>query len=257
VDPDQEIDVDWRDAEAYAPLLDADRSIFAWEWLRRDPGYRAAVKAARPGGQAAHEPPRPEFFGLHAFEDPFLAAPDARPVWTAQIHPFVLPAVAAPGGAISEAFDLRRLQSLATLLSGRAGREHLLLSDGLRTVRLDIVAGTAAAGPVELRYLISGIVSAERAILSLRRLIAVHEARGFGRALQGRETRARRRLLALRASDGLAAGADQREIASVLLSAAARRPRWRSNASSVRSQVQRLVRGARMMAAGGYRDLLR
>jgi hypothetical protein len=27
---------DWRDAAAYAPLLEADRSLFAWEWLRRD-----------------------------------------------------------------------------------------------------------------------------------------------------------------------------------------------------------------------------
>ena len=34
---------DWRDAAAYEPLLEADRSLIAWEWLRRDRGYREAA----------------------------------------------------------------------------------------------------------------------------------------------------------------------------------------------------------------------
>lgn len=57
----------------------------------------------------------------------------------------------------------------------------------------------------------------------------------------------------LRASDALAAGADHREIAAVLLSEEARQPRWRVQSPSVRSRIQRLVRSARAMEAGGFR----
>ena len=61
----------------------------------------------------------------------------------------------------------------------------------------------------------------------------------------------------LRASDALAAGATQREIAATLLSRSAAEPLWRSRESSIRSQAQRLVRAARNMGAGGYRCFLR
>ena len=256
--PDKDHDADWRDAQAYARLLDADRSIFAWEWLRRNPSYRAVAKAALSGGASACcELPRPELWGLHAFEKPELGAPDARPMWTAEIHPLVLSAVAAAPGIVSDALDLGQLGSLATVLHGATGREHLLCSDGLRTLRLDILAGSAAGGPVQLRYLISGLASAEKPLLTLRRLMALHKTRRFSLSLHRRETRARRWLLGLRAFDALAAGADQREIAAILLSRTADEPRWRSHASSVRSQVQRLVRGVRQMASGGFRELLR
>lgn len=50
--------------------------------------------------------------------------------------------------------------------------------------------------------------------------------------------------------------ADQREIATVLLSAEAGEPRWRSRSPGVRSRVQRLVRSALAMEAGGFWALL-
>ncbi|WP_296614651.1 DUF6499 domain-containing protein [Sphingomonas sp.] len=34
---------DWRDADAYAPVLLGGRPALAWELLRRDPAYRAFV----------------------------------------------------------------------------------------------------------------------------------------------------------------------------------------------------------------------
>ena len=257
MDPNEELAAGWKDAAAYAPLLAADRSIFAWEWLRRDPGYRAAALAALEGATADGEAPRPEHWGLHAFEDPELAAPSARPVWRSDIHPLVLPVLAAGSGGPPDMLDLARLGPIVTLVTARAGREHLLLSDGLRAIRIDVLTGTLLEGPVRLRYLIAGLASAEAPLLTLRRLLALGRTGRFSRSLHPRETRARRWVLALRASDALDAGADQREMASVLLSRTAGEPRWRSNASSVRSQVQRLVRGARRMAAGGYLDLLR
>lgn len=255
MDGQEEHAADWRDAEAYAPLLEADRSIFAWEWLRRDCNYRAAAIAERPS--AAGSSPAPERWGLHAFEDPRLAAPDARPLWRADVHAPVLPALGARPGPASEAFDLARFAAMATILKVPHGREHLLVSDGLRTIRLDILAGTVTGGPVQLRYLLTGFEAAERPLMTLRRLLALQRTGRFSCSLHRPESRARRWILMLRAHDALAAGADQREIAAALLNRAAGERRWRSDAPSLRSQVQRLVRGARCMASGGYREQLR
>jgi hypothetical protein len=249
---------DWEDEAAYAPLLAADRSLHAWEWLRRDPAYRASARAGATDsivGAGARQAAAPEAWGLHAFEPPERRVPEARPVWTAAVHPFVLVADVEPGAAVGDVFDRVRL---APLLSGIAtgDREHLLLSDGLRTIRIDLHGAAGCDGPA-LRYRLFGIGSAEAPLLTLRRLLALHRHGRFARALHRPEARARRWLLLLRAADALAAGAGQREIAAVLLGRRAGEPLWRSRDPSLRSQAQRLVRGARLMAAGGWRALLR
>lgn len=243
---------DWRDAAVYAPLLDADRSLFAWEWLRRNATYRAAARQDLAGGRAGHE--RARAFGLVTFEPPELAVPRARPLWDSDIHPQVL-AVDRGNGGEENAFRLDRLGQLATLHQV-SDTEHLLLSDGRRTIRLDAPLGTFGAEPVCLRYRIAGLAAAEPGVLTLRRFLALCRTGRFSTELHPREPRARRWVLMLRTWDGLAAGADQREIAEVLLSPSAAQPRWRSSAPSLRSQAQRLVRSARGFAAGGYRALL-
>jgi hypothetical protein len=249
---------DWRDAAAYAPLLAADRSIFAWEWLRRDPGYRAAAERAfEANGQADDESEAPARWGLHAFEPPNLAAPDARPVWSADVHPYVLEVDAEQPTEASDVFDPERYPSITRIVVARDGREHLLISEGLRTIRLDVLAGSLAGGPARLRYRLSGLASAEHPLLTLRRFLALSRTGRFASSLHPREARARRMQLMLRAHDALATGADQREIAAELLSREAGELRWRSRCPSVRLQVQRLVRGARHMTTGGYFELLR
>lgn len=248
---------DWRDAAAYAPLLAADRSIFAWEWLRRDPGYRAAAERALQGSNDSDdEPLAPEHWGLHSFEPPDQPAPFARPVWSADIYSLVLEVKAGQPTEASDSIDVARLGGCARLVTSDAG-EHLLISDGLRTIRLDVLTGTMACGPARLRYRLAGLASAERPLLTLRRLLALSRTGRFASSLHPREARARRWVLMLRAHDALAAGASQREIAALLLSGEAGEPRWRSRSPSLRLQVQRLVRGARRMASNGYLELLR
>lgn len=236
---------DWKDEDAYAPLLDVDRSGFAWEWLRRDRCYRKAA-----GGEEAAQ------WGLHAFEAPDRDAIAARPVWRREVFPFVLEADATADGAEDDRFNLERLARFATLLTGEAGAEHLLLSDGRRSIRIDIAEGTLRAEPVLLRYRLAGLTGVQAPLLVLRQLLALWRAGDFSAALHPPERRAARWALVLRASDALAAGASQREIAEYLLGREAAQRRWRVEASSLRSRAQRLVREARRMADGGYRDLL-
>lgn len=247
----------WRQAAAYAPLLAADRSVLAWEWLRRDPGYcEAADRALEPRSQAAQDSRTDAGkWGLHAFEPADLAAPAARPLWRSDVHPYVLEADALPTGDARNAFELARIAGISTILVD-SGQEHLLVSDGLRAIRLDLLSGSLMGGPVRLRYRLAGLASAERPLLTLRRLLALWRTGRFSAQLHPVEARAARFVLMLRVHDALASGATQREIAAGLLSAEAGEARWRVRAPTVRSRVQRLVRSARFMAAGGYRALL-
>lgn len=238
---------DWRDAAAYSPLLEADRSLIAWEWLRRDISYRSAVR----GSAAAAAK-----FGLIAFEPAELAVPNARPIWRSDAHPFVLPVSPVLLEPAEERFDPQQLGGFERVIA-RDNEEHLLLSDGLHSIRLDAPAGTFSMGPVALSYSVDRIPLAEPQILTLRRFIALYRSGRFSRMLHRPEPRSRRWILMLRAWDAILAGADQRHIAAALLSRSAGEPCWRSREPSVRSQAQRLVRSARAFGAGGFRLLLR
>lgn len=247
---------DWRNANAYAPLLDADRSLFAWEWLRRDPHYRTVANRALSTERIVGTPSYPQRFGLVAFESPDLAVPHARPLWRSDLHSFVLP-VEPCGARLSagEEIDVKRMGNLARIMIGPDG-EHLLLSDGLRSIRLDGPEGVFSRGPTCLRYSIEGLTCAEPRLFTLRRFLALCRTGHFSRSLHPREVRGRRWIMMLRTWDGLCAGASQREIAEVLLSRSVADPGWRCREPSVRSQVQRMVHGARLLANGDYRRLL-
>jgi hypothetical protein len=193
--------------------------------------------------------------GRHTFEEPDAGAPGARLVWRRQALPSVLEVRATPGGRADDVFALARLSSLATMVVGE-GAEHLLLSDGQSSLRMDVIAGSIRDGPVLLSYTISGFESAAAPLMSLRQLVAVVMKRSFAKTLHPADPRAPRWIALLRTLDALALGASQRKIATLLLDPRAAEPRWRVGTSSLRARAQRLVREARRMAAGGYRRLL-
>lgn len=185
----------------------------------------------------------------------FPEAPRTRRLALQEIGWF-LEALVEEEGAADERFDVKRLARFATLVTSPVGTEHWLLSDGRRPIRIDVAQGSLRVGPVLLRYRLAGFAGAQAPLLVLRRLFALWRSGDFSRALHPGEPRAARWILVLRAGDALAAGASQREIAECLLGGEATPRRWRVEASSVRSRAQRLVREARRMAAGSYRELL-
>lgn len=250
------IGIDWRDAAAYAPLLRADRSLVAWEFLRRDPAYRAAATKALSAGMPQGFPGvEPASFGLVVFEPPSLPVPFARPMWRADVHRMVVPVERGRAGRSEDQFDLDRLSSFARLETS-PGHEHVLISDGLHCIRLDGSPGTFSAGAVKLRFTIEGMASAKIPLLVLRRLIGVTSSGSFSKRLHPPESRGRRWMLKLRAFDACCEGASLREIAAVLVRASAADPLWRQREPSIRSQAQRLARGGCRLAAGEYRRLL-
>lgn len=246
-----EIADDWRSPENYAHLLDADRSLFAWEWLRRDPAYRAAA-ATR---EMALEKTTARRFGLVRFESPDAPVPRARPLWLSEFSSQVLLADISNAPNAQQTFELERFSHLASIASDDEA-DHLLLSDGLRAIRVDAPLGTFGSKRKCLRLRIGGLVLGDLSVLALRQLLALVRCGRFAQSLHPREARARRWILQLRAHDALESGANLREIAQELLGRSAAGPAWRSRDPSLRSQAQRLVHSARALANGGFRELL-
>lgn len=246
----------WREEEQYAWLLDAERATFAWEWMRRSDGYRKAFEEARASEEQSVQEQSASLWGLHRFEPPQLRAAEARPIWRREPFPYVLQACAEQEGPTADRLDLGRFAALATLYRSSGGVEHLLLSDGMHTIRVDVLSGSLQTGPARLRYRLAGLDDIDEPLMVLRRLAALWRTDRFSPALHRHEVRAGRWIAMLRAGDALQSGATQREIAETLVSRDAAEPRWRISAPTARSRAQRLVRASRDMAAGGYRSLL-
>lgn len=248
---------DWRDRSAYDALLGQDRSGWAWEWLRRDPAYRRpAMRRLAAFGTSPVSDAGAARWGLHRFEDPRKGAAGARPIWKAQLLPRVVMLAASPATG-PDSFDLERFRDLATLAAGECGGEHWLIADGRRSLRLDVTSGTLLRGPVHLTCSLAGFRSLEAKIGGLEQFLELWRTGQLRR--RGELTRARAARLArsLRVRDALAAGATQRDIAEALFDPSVRHTRWRIEQPTVRLQVQRLVRSARTMVAGGYQHILR
>jgi hypothetical protein len=249
---------DWKDAQAYAPLFQAERAAFAWEWLRRDQRYfdRAIMAPESQCVLSEDEDFEALEWNLHTFEDPRLAVPQARPVWAARRHSWVLEASARPAAPAEEdCLELEPLSAFARLVRSR-GTERLLFSDGLRSIRLDLAGSSVASAPARLSYRLAGVRRIERPLLVLRRLHSLVSRRAFSSSLYPPVCRARRLVALLRAFDALRAGATQAEIAAVLLRPHLERHRWRVHSPSLRSQAQRLVQCAARFANGGFWTLL-
>ncbi|WP_141237092.1 DUF2285 domain-containing protein [Sphingopyxis sp. GW247-27LB] len=236
---------DWLLASEYAPLLFADRRSFAWEWLRRSAPYRAAWRDREVGEIV------PSDFGLMRLEDPDLATPYARPIWTPALDPRVLRSKAADHQPASESnlLDIRDLADYVSVAVDETNAEHWLLSDGHWVIRLDLHDGTLLGGPLFLDYQIGGLVDTGPKISALQQLVALATGGELPTSLKPRETRAPRWILELRTADAIAAGAAQQEIAQAFFGSAVAPERWRKESSPYRSRVQRLVKAAQRRLA--------
>lgn len=232
---------EWRDGDSYARFLGGDRRCFAWEWLRRTPAYHAAWRERQP----------PEPFSLIRLADPGDDALAARPLWTASADMGVLQASVDGGDGSADRVDFARFAPLMTVLPGEGGRAHILLSDGLRSIRIDLRGAGRLIEPVALTWHIQGVHRAPAQIRALMQFAALTRRGRFSRTLHPAERRAARWIQMLRVHDALAVGASPREIVAGLFAIDTASPRWRIDASAWRLRVQRLARGARECLATG------
>ena len=194
--------------------------------------------------------------GCSFAEDPDTDASSARILWRSDRDPAILVARAEPTGRDDlDRFDLDALPETTTLLAGANSHEHLVITDGIHQLRLEI-EGTLLGGPVRLHYQLAGFEGVEHQLHTLRRLLALLRLGRFALGLEPAEPRVDRWILMLRAHDLDVLGASQREIARDLFGAERVAEEWRTTSDSLRLRVQRLLRDGRAMVNGGYRDLL-
>lgn len=187
-------------------------------------------------------------------ENPSLPACYAHILFDAATDGSVLPCTVVDDDP--HGLDLGRVGCFSAVLQGGAPREHVLLTDGLHQLRLDVHNGTLLRGPVRLRFVLEGLCSINQPLLTLRRLVACNRLGRMPQRLFEPDRRAKRWIAALRAADARRAGASQREVAQALFGTKRVRDDWSSSSDYLRSQVRRLLKFGARMTAGGWRDLL-
>jgi hypothetical protein len=219
---------------------------FAWEFLRRNPGYRADYErwlAAQGHGAVALD----TRWGLRFAADPALPVAEADVFW----RPDVAPGLVVP---LDHRTDGEGGSPMLPLPAGRTR----LAEDGLH-VRL----------PAGLQMLLRGRASADGPLVVMLAYdldlgLRVRAVEALERACRGRPpprsrlTAAQRTRLAqcLVALDGHLHRDSYRAIAKALFGASAvENEAWRT--ASIRATTIRLVRAGRALMEGGYLQLLR
>lgn len=168
-------------------------------------------------------------------------------------------AVAAGRADISgpDLFDLRALPCSALVLRDPHGIERVLLHDGLRRLRFDVLAGSVLDGPCRLRYDLAGYNEVAAKLRTVQRLLSLKRLGRFPRRLFPPDPRARRWMRVLQAVDAREDGATHREIAAALYGDDTVEADWQGRSTYLRCRVQRALRVGHMQVWGGYRRLLR
>jgi hypothetical protein len=183
-----------------------------------------------------------------------LDATKARPVWDRAVDISVV-AVSTSRATALNAVDIMHFGSLVTIVKSCAGQEQLLLSDGSRHLRFDVVRGSLLAGPITLHFNLTDGPTLSAQLNTMRNWQRFRNHRDFP-WIARQEKRAPTWVRQLRAYDGTMAGATMREIAQALLPAVATPAALQDRNSAIRSTVRRLLRAARANVAGGYRRIL-
>lgn len=135
------------------------------------------------------------------------------------------------------------------------GERVLLRHEGVH-LRVDLTAGTVLDGPVRPKVVLPGLWGISPQLLTLKRLGMLARRGKLPTSLQPREKRGSRWARMLQALDGHVAGATHREIADTIFGSDLVRSEWRGASDHLRLKVQRLLREARRLTRGGYRELL-
>ncbi len=187
-------------------------------------------------------------------EDASIPACRARIFFDAATDPSVLACDVA--GEDPSGFDVATVGCFSAVLRGHDPLEHVLLSDGLRRLRLDVRGGTVTRGPVVLRFAFDGLGAIDAPLLTLRRLVAFDRRGAMPLGLYRKDRPPDRWIAALRADDAQRSGASQRDVAQLLFGADRVREAWPGPSDYLRSQVRRLLRFGVRMREGGWRTLL-
>ena len=237
----------WGPPAAYLYILQLDAALWGWEYLRRNVQYCRDFDCARQSRPARSS----RSWGLAAWEDPRLDARVAEPRWLVRKDCEIL-LRRARVEETSPAFDFWAIQGHKTLrdegdhlsLTLRAGSEILRgvhLASDLRVGDPVAISVTGAGG------IVARAQAAQRLLRSLKS--------GLQPPLPKRPSlTALTHMQILRALDGEAAGASQREIARALFGSSTNSS-WDPD-SRWRARIRYLLTCGRARCAEGYRRIV-
>ena len=154
--------------------------------------------------------------------------------------------------------DLGRLGTVSGILIDASGTEHIVLRAGFHTITLRNQGVSMIDAPVNLTFFTDGLPGLAIAprLLRLARLLLdpAQRSKLEPTAPAPWHRKLREALVAL---EGYQAGAQQREIAAVLLGRDMADEAWRKGNYSIKQQVHRAVAKGRALSDGGYLGLLR
>jgi hypothetical protein len=239
----------WRSPAAYLYVLRLNRPMLAWEYLRRNAGYREDW-SRRQGVDARDPLPH---WQLEAFEDPKLDARLARPIWRLATERRVKLRAAEPGDE-QQPFSLWTIPGPKRLVHD--GR-RLLLNAYPGPDALHLMLGQDVHDGEPFEYVLTPRPDMDeqwRLIQKQQQLLTERESRTVA-VLPRPDRVSLLHMRALHALDASADGASQREIAANLFGEEFAAANWHPD-SELRAQVRHLLRRARALIAGGYRSLI-
>ena len=236
----------WRHAEHYEHLLEADCTSWAEEWLKRNKLFMSeAWNQNGTNTQCSNRSRSLEEWGVRCLD----IENDGLLFWLPNVNPWVLTLEAAPQDAHPGAFTLEACPHLKAMLRHSEQETHLLFNDGGHTLQILVTGPYSLSTPLTFYCDLSDPQQYEIKPLSLQRLFCLYRQGRLPRTLYPREQKAPQWIRMLRAWDGLNAGARHREIAEVLYGAHAASEGW---TAGYRTRIQRLLRAATDMVNGGY-----
>lgn len=164
-------------------------------------------------------------------------------MWSAAVDPRVLTVRALkPSDGYARLFDARSVN--ARTVRGSQS-EHLLIDRGGEPVRLDVIEGSTATGPVALHF---DLADDDRLDTQIAAICAFCDTTPADR----RHVRLAHRLLALQAVDARDAGASLRGIADIVLGPGD----WPGDGECRKSHVRRLLNAGSLIMRSGPREIL-
>ncbi|MEO9162133.1 MAG: DUF2285 domain-containing protein [Casimicrobiaceae bacterium] len=238
----------WSAGAGYLYVLHLDATSLAWEYLRRNPDYRADWPA-----HAADHSSSALRWGLGSQENPGLDARDAQPLWRPRPEGElrIIPLEEASGGALR--FDLWALPGHKVLCHD--GR-HLILNLVGGSERVRIAVDLDLGHGMAFGYVVpAGFVSTWQAARRADLLMPPRGERTFRVVATAASRDAIVHMRTLQALDGVRAGASQRNVAAVLFGADRVIKEWAPD-SELRARTRHYVRRGRALMSGEYRRLL-
>jgi hypothetical protein len=251
---------DWRAPNQYGYLAALTRDAWAWEFLRRNPVYRAAwtdLRGRNPRIQ--DDADMAAAFGVLELTDPHLSALDAKLLWHGDASSFVLPLhmLEAHTAGPAQALDFAALRDRAVHCRRMSAFDHMLFLEEGRRLQLAIRGGRGARFQLLTETPLDLALVRRRSRL-MHRLAALAASGRLLPSLYPPDPRGRRLGLVLRALDGWLAGASQQTIAQAVFAHYDVHADWRRpRGTALRHQIRRMIWRGRWLMDGGYRTLLR